>query len=173
MAHRAVSLRYLAAKLAHAVDVAAAQLGAAQSLPEAVARGAAAYRQQLTSVMLLAGAAMAPTFNPKAPKDLSSDQVGGRASPRGRRPSAWPARRSSGAARAGLWSLSLQLRHRSWHPALAVKAANQRCSTPGRPQVESLLLRLIPRPSARTVFSGDVVAFNRCAGGGEGAGLGR
>lgn len=60
------NLRYLGLKLATAVHEAAAALGSATaSLPEAAARGLEAWRTPLTSIMLLTGAAMAPTLNPK------------------------------------------------------------------------------------------------------------
>lgn len=67
MAHsRAGNLRYMAAKLQLAVQEASAALGSATaSLPDAVARGLEAWRLPLTSVMLITGAAMSPTLNPK------------------------------------------------------------------------------------------------------------
>ncbi|KAL4440610.1 hypothetical protein ABPG75_003611 [Micractinium tetrahymenae] len=97
MAHR-VSPRYLGLKLAQAAHEAAAALSSAtSSLPEALSRGLEAYRARLTMSILITGAAMAPTLNPKAT---------------------------------------------------------------GQPDaVERLLVRLLPRPSERNVFNGDVVAF--------------
>ncbi|GAB4819536.1 hypothetical protein N2152v2_006582 [Parachlorella kessleri] len=104
MAQRAVSLRYHGLKVAQAIAVISQQLSTAGgSLPVALAKGVEAYKRQLTSVMVLAGVAMAPTFNsPKrtATKDRQGDE-----------------------------------------------------------SVEHLLLRLIPRPSGKTVFTDDVVAF--------------
>ncbi|KAI3431274.1 hypothetical protein D9Q98_004335 [Chlorella vulgaris] len=98
MAHRA-SMRYTALKLVQGAHEAAAALSSATaSLPEAIQRGMEAYRKQLTSVMLITGAAMSPTLNPKASSNPDS--------------------------------------------------------------VERLLVRLLPRPSSRTLFSGDVVAFS-------------
>ncbi len=106
MAQRAVSLRYHGLKVAQAIAVISQQLSTAGgSLPVALAKGVEAYKRQLTSVMVLAGVAMAPTFNsPKraAAKDQQGDE-----------------------------------------------------------SVEHLLLRLIPRASAKTVFTDDVVAFTR------------
>ncbi|EFN53981.1 hypothetical protein CHLNCDRAFT_135936 [Chlorella variabilis] len=98
MAHRAPSMRYMGLKVVQGLQEAAAALSSATaSLPEAMQRGLDAYRRQLTSVMLLTGAAMAPTLNPKGSSQPDS--------------------------------------------------------------VERLLVRLLPRPSERTVFTGDVVAF--------------
>lgn len=83
------------AQAAH--EAAAALSSATSSLPEALSRGLEAYRARLTMGMLITGAAMAPTLNPKATSQPDA--------------------------------------------------------------VERLLVRLLPRPSERTVFTGDVVAF--------------
>ncbi|KAL4418699.1 hypothetical protein ABPG77_008713 [Micractinium sp. CCAP 211/92] len=97
MAQR-VSPRYLGLKLAQAAHEAAAALSSAtSSLPEALSRGLEAYRARLTMGILITGAAMAPTLNPKAASQPDA--------------------------------------------------------------VERLLVRLLPRPSERNVFTGDVVAF--------------
>lgn len=65
-APRATNLRYLSLKVAQAVHEAAAALtSATASVPEALARGLEVFRMPLTSVMLITGAAMAPTLNPK------------------------------------------------------------------------------------------------------------
>ena len=82
MAQRAFNPRYMALKLAHAAHEAAAAAfggagGGAGSLPEALARGVEAYRRQLTSVVWLAGAAMAPTLNSKATRRAAGAWVGG------------------------------------------------------------------------------------------------
>ncbi|PSC67635.1 peptidase S24 S26A S26B S26C family [Micractinium conductrix] len=98
MAHR-VSARYFGLKLGEALQAAAAaaQSSATASLSEALQRGMAAYRARLTMPMLIGGAAMAPTLNPKGASQPDA--------------------------------------------------------------VEHLLVRLLPRPSERSVFAGDVVAF--------------
>lgn len=63
MAHR---IGYTGLKLMHAAQEAAAALSSAtSSLPDALARGLAAYRERLTLTMLITGTAMAPTLNPK------------------------------------------------------------------------------------------------------------
>ncbi|PRW05766.1 mitochondrial inner membrane protease subunit 2-like [Chlorella sorokiniana] len=114
---RATNLRYVSLKLSQAAQEAAAALSSATaSLPEAVHRGLEAFRLPLTSVMLITGAAMAPTLNPKAASQPEA--------------------------------------------------------------VERLLVRLLPRPSSKTVHTGDVVAFRSpltvaaAAGAGAGGGLG-
>ena len=107
MAQRAVSLRYHGLKVAQAIAVISQQLSTAGgSLPVALAKGIEAYKRQLTSVMVLAGVAMAPTFN---------------------------------------------------SPKRAAAKDQQQADD----SVEHLLLRLIPRPSAKTIFTDDVVAFTR------------
>lgn len=64
---RATNLRYVSLKLSQAAQEAAAALSSATaSLPEALQRGMEAFRLPLTSVMLITGAAMSPTLNPKA-----------------------------------------------------------------------------------------------------------
>jgi inner membrane protease subunit 1 len=98
MGAKAVSLRYMLQKFQCGVQEAIST--SSSSLTVALTRGVEAYRRELTTVISLTGAAMAPTLNPAA---LSSDKGG---------------------------------------------------------LVDRLLLRSIPRPTHRSVFVGDVVAFH-------------
>jgi signal peptidase I len=100
MGAKAWSLRYLVQKLQLGIEEMIGQFPTSSSATVALTKGIEAYRRELTTVMYLSGAAMAPTLNPAA---LSSNSTG---------------------------------------------------------LVDRLLVRNIPRPSHRSVFVGDVVAFN-------------
>ena len=101
MAHRAWNLRYITQKLAAGAEEVVSQLqtSASATLSEALVKGMETFRGQLTTVMVITGAAMQPTLN--GTSSAHSDAV------------------------------------------------------------EQVLVRLIPRPTAnKTVYDGDVVAFN-------------
>jgi hypothetical protein len=68
MAHRGVSLRYLAAKLAASAEQVGIEMqsSATTGFSEALAKGMEAFRRQLTSVGVVTGISMAPTLNSDA-----------------------------------------------------------------------------------------------------------
>ena len=99
-----------------------------------------AYRARLTMPMLIGGAAMAPTLNPKGAR--CDRRAAGAAA----------ATRETGAGQAH------GSRSRDASPCLpSTRLPCEWCSQPDA--VEHLLVRLLPRPSERSVFAGDVVAF--------------
>jgi hypothetical protein len=65
MAHRGLSLRYLAAKFAASAEEVAVQLqtSATSNLTEALSKGIQAWSRELTGVGIVTGLAMAPTLN--------------------------------------------------------------------------------------------------------------
>lgn len=185
MAQR-VSPRYLGLKLAQAAHEAAAALSSAtSSLPEALSRGLEAYRARLTMGMLITGAAMAPTLNPKATRCacLPPPPLAAAASLRSQLAAqlhwfhsifiqgincqthgcsdgmptfaslrrCWPLPHDCAAAPPCCWLCERKNQKIPFRPCPPA------CSQPDA--VERLLVRLLPRPSERTVFTGDVVAF--------------
>ena len=97
---KAWSLRYALTRLRYGWEETLSQLrSTTATVPDAIHKGVEAYYRELTTVICMSGAAMAPGLNPKAAS----------------------------------------------HPAGGA--------------VDSLLLRCIPRPSMRSVFEDDVVAF--------------
>ena len=148
MAHRATNLRYQVVKLAQAAQEAAAALSSATaSLPEALQRGLDAFSKPLTMSILIAGAAMAPTLNPKGARCAAA---------------------CSNLESAGQHS-----------PANSTHSPNSHPPRSEPDSIERLLVRLLPRPSERSVHAGDVVAFASpfttatvaAAGGGGGLGV--